>query len=125
MPHGAPEYHYVLIDYVCRVTGGTPAPATMSATWSGYAAPNLPNLQITEGTLAVIEKAFRERRKYNQAADEAINADTGPIGLALNEPAQTSSNSNRCGSCSDAISPARWAGGNWRRSSRTPIAIAW
>ncbi len=58
---GAPEYHYVLIDYVCRVTGGAlqrrrrRVPRRM-----GRARAILPKLQITEGTLGVIEKAFRE-----------------------------------------------------------------
>ena len=63
-PSGAPEYHYVLIDYFCRVDrrdaecrrrrlrGGMGAPARSA------------ELEITEGTLAVIEKAFRERGKY-------------------------------------------------------------
>ncbi len=25
---GRAEYHYVLVDYVCKVVGGEPAPAT-------------------------------------------------------------------------------------------------
>ena len=39
---GAPEYHYVLIDYVCRITGGTLAPETTPARWSGCGARDLP-----------------------------------------------------------------------------------
>ena len=36
---GAPEYHYVLIDYFCRVTGGTLAAASdVSARRMGAAA---------------------------------------------------------------------------------------
>ena len=62
---GAPEYHYVLIDYVCRVDGrDAAARATTSARWNGCAGAIWPSCAITEGTLAVIEKAFRERRKY-------------------------------------------------------------
>jgi ADP-ribose pyrophosphatase YjhB (NUDIX family) len=55
---GAPEYHYVLIDYICRVTGGTlrAGDDVCCAQWVNRA--DLPQLQITEGTLAVIEKAF-------------------------------------------------------------------
>jgi 8-oxo-dGTP diphosphatase len=58
---GASEYHYVLIDYVCRVTGGTLCPGddVCSVEWVRRA--DLPKLQITEGTLAVIERAFRSR----------------------------------------------------------------
>jgi 8-oxo-dGTP diphosphatase len=61
---GAPEYHYVLIDYVCRATGGTlePGDDVCRAEWVERA--DLDKLQITEGTLGVIEKAFRERGKF-------------------------------------------------------------
>jgi 8-oxo-dGTP diphosphatase len=59
---GAPEYHYILIDYVCRVTGGTlfPGDDVCAVDWVRRA--DLPSLQITEGTLAVIERAFAQRR---------------------------------------------------------------
>ena len=58
---GAPEYHYVLIDYICRVTGGEfSRRATMPAAWNGCASGDLAALQITEGTLGVIEKGFRD-----------------------------------------------------------------
>ena len=33
----ATEYHYVLIDYICRVTGGELRAATMPAVWNRYA----------------------------------------------------------------------------------------
>lgn len=61
---GVPEYHYVLIDYVCRVTGGDlfPGDDVCAVEWVRRA--DLPGLRITEGTLGVIEKAFRERGKY-------------------------------------------------------------
>lgn len=61
---GVPEYHYVLIDYVCRVTGGKlfPGDDVCAVEWVRHR--DLPGLEITEGTLAVIEKAFRERGKY-------------------------------------------------------------
>jgi ADP-ribose pyrophosphatase YjhB (NUDIX family) len=61
---GAPEYHYVLIDYICRVTGGKlfPGDDVSAVDWVRRA--DLPALQITEGTLAVIEKAFDQRRQW-------------------------------------------------------------
>ena len=61
---GRAEYHYVLIDYFCRVEGGVLAPASdvKQATWVPHG--KLDRYRITEGTLPVIEKAFRERRKY-------------------------------------------------------------
>jgi len=61
---GATEYHYVLIDYICRAAGGTlqAGDDVRAVEWVGRR--DLKKLKITEGTLAVIEKAFRERRKY-------------------------------------------------------------
>jgi len=57
-PAGAAEYHYVLIDYICRVSGGT-LRAGDDVSWAQWIdRAELANLQITEGTLAVIEKAF-------------------------------------------------------------------
>jgi 8-oxo-dGTP diphosphatase len=57
---GIPEYHYVLIDYLCRVTGGTLTPAddVSRAEWVPLA--SLRDYRITEGTLPVIQRAFRE-----------------------------------------------------------------
>lgn len=62
--NGVPEYHYVLIDYVCRVTGGKlfPGDDVCAVEWVRRA--DLETLQITEGTLGVIEKAFRLRGQY-------------------------------------------------------------
>ena len=62
--HGEPEYHYVLIDYVCRITGGTLCAGDDVCRVEWVRRSELGKLQITEGTLGVIEKAFRERRKY-------------------------------------------------------------
>ncbi len=61
---GAPEYHYVLIDYMCRITGGTLCAGDDVCRVEWVRRPDLPALQITEGTLAVIERAFQNRRKY-------------------------------------------------------------
>jgi 8-oxo-dGTP diphosphatase len=65
---GRAEYHYVLIDYTCRVKGGEPRPGddVCSVAWMRPA--DLRGLQITEGTLAVIERAFRKQRKSKRPA---------------------------------------------------------
>jgi 8-oxo-dGTP diphosphatase len=60
---GAPEYHYVLIDYLCRVTGGEARPGDDVCRVEWVRRRDLPGFQITEGTLAVIERAFRERQR--------------------------------------------------------------
>ena len=64
---GAPEYHYVLIDYVCRVIGGKLFPGDDVSAVEWVKRRDLPSLQITEGTLAVIERAFEQRREWKQA----------------------------------------------------------
>lgn len=61
---GAAEYHYVLVDYVCRVRGGALCAGDDVSRAEWVRRPDLKKLQITEGTLAVIEKGFRNRRKY-------------------------------------------------------------
>ncbi len=66
---GAPEYHYVLIDYVCEVTGGELRAGDDVCAVEWVSRPDLRQLQITEGTLAVIERAF-EASKRGLAADK-------------------------------------------------------
>jgi len=55
---GTAEYHYVLVDYLCRVIGGQLAPGddVSRAEWVDRS--ELPQYRITEGTVPVIEKAF-------------------------------------------------------------------
>jgi ADP-ribose pyrophosphatase YjhB (NUDIX family) len=60
---GRTEYHYVLIDYTCRVVGGAlEAGSDVShAVW--VREEDLVAYQITEGTLAVVQRAFKARKK--------------------------------------------------------------
>jgi 8-oxo-dGTP diphosphatase len=60
---GRTEYHYVLIDYLCRVKGGKLRPADDVSRAEWVARPALSRYRITEGTLPVIEKAFRNRAR--------------------------------------------------------------
>jgi ADP-ribose pyrophosphatase YjhB (NUDIX family) len=64
---GATEYHYVLIDYVCRVVGGSLQAGDDVAYVEWMAEADLDALQITEGTLGVIQKAFRSRDNFIKA----------------------------------------------------------
>jgi len=59
---GIPEYHYVLIDYICRVTGGALRAGDDVCRVEWFREVDLRELEITEGTLAVIERAFRDGR---------------------------------------------------------------
>lgn len=60
---GRPEYHYVLIDYICRVTGGSLRAADDASRAAWVSRRLLPTYPITTGTLAVIEKGFRTRSR--------------------------------------------------------------
>jgi ADP-ribose pyrophosphatase YjhB (NUDIX family) len=55
---GRIEYHYVLIDYICKVTGGDMRAASDAARAEWVPRAELPSYEITEGTLAVIEKTL-------------------------------------------------------------------
>jgi 8-oxo-dGTP diphosphatase len=58
---GVAEYHYVLIDYICRITGGTLQAADDVSQVAWVPHDQLASYRITAGTLPVIEKGFRER----------------------------------------------------------------
>lgn len=58
---GKAEYHYVLVDSICRVMGGTAAPGDDAAQLAWVAPGELSAYRVTEGTVAVIEKALRQR----------------------------------------------------------------
>ena len=55
---GRAEYHYVLVDYICRVTGGTLAAADDVSNVLWVKKQDLDAVRLTEGTLGVIEKAY-------------------------------------------------------------------
>jgi 8-oxo-dGTP diphosphatase len=58
---GNAEYHYVLIDYLCRASGGKLAASDDVARVEWVPRSALQQYRITQGTLPVIEKAFRLR----------------------------------------------------------------
>lgn len=64
---GLAEYHYVLLDYLCRVTGGTLEAADDAASAAWVARDELDALAVTEGTLAVVKRAFA--RAVPEASD--------------------------------------------------------
>jgi 8-oxo-dGTP diphosphatase len=55
---GRAEYHYVLVDYLCKVVGGelSAGDDVARVRWTPRA--ELGGLKMTEGTLAVIERAY-------------------------------------------------------------------
>lgn len=60
---GKPEYHYVLIDYICKITGGALRAGDDVSRAEWVERHMLPDRQLTEGTLAVIEQAYARRRR--------------------------------------------------------------
>lgn len=60
---GLAEYHYVLVDYLCRITGGLLAAAddVTAARWASRR--ELAKFRLTEGTREVIERAFSAHEK--------------------------------------------------------------
>jgi ADP-ribose pyrophosphatase YjhB (NUDIX family) len=58
---GRPEYHYVLADYICRVTGGVAQAGDDVSRVEWVTLEEARRRQVTEGTLGVIEKGFGER----------------------------------------------------------------
>lgn len=55
---GRAEYHYVLIDYLCSVTGGVLKAASDVSAAAWVRREELRDYRITDGTLAVVERAF-------------------------------------------------------------------
>jgi mutator protein MutT len=60
---GRAEYHYVLIDYLCKPVGGRLEAASDVASAAWVAAHELRRYRLTEGTLAVVERAFAKLQR--------------------------------------------------------------
>jgi 8-oxo-dGTP diphosphatase len=57
-PEGRAEYHYILHDYLCTVLRGKLRAGDDAGRVAWIPHKKLTGLQLTEGTLAVIERAF-------------------------------------------------------------------
>jgi ADP-ribose pyrophosphatase YjhB (NUDIX family) len=60
---GHAEYHYILHDYLCTVVGGKLLAGDDAGRVAWVPRAKLRNQQLTEGTLAVIERAFQHARR--------------------------------------------------------------
>ncbi len=60
---GRPEYHYVLVDYVCRVTGGDLRAADDVSRVEWVQREKLRDYKITAGTLEAVERAYDDVRR--------------------------------------------------------------
>lgn len=59
---GRSEYHYVLVDYLCRVSGGGLRAGDDASRCAWVRREDLGGCRLTEGSLPVIEKAFEMSR---------------------------------------------------------------
>ena len=62
------EYHYVLVDFYCTVSGGEPRPGDDSARVEWFPIEALANLHLTEGTREVIEACSQRRPTHPYVA---------------------------------------------------------
>ena len=60
---GKTEYHYVVIDYLCRRIGGTLAFASDVSGVAWVTEQNLRDYRLTDGTLSVVKKAFAKLQR--------------------------------------------------------------
>ena len=55
---GAVEYHYVVVDYKCRLLGGSLVRGSDAADVQWAVPDDLPSLQVTDLAIAVVKKAM-------------------------------------------------------------------
>lgn len=63
---GKAEYHYVLVDYLCKAKGGEAKPGDDAAAVEWVRRKDLSERKVTEGTLQVIEVAFAKKEALRQ-----------------------------------------------------------
>lgn len=60
---GRAEYHYVLIDYVCKVTGGEPVPGDDVSRVEWVPCARLREYKVTSGTIEAVERAYADEHR--------------------------------------------------------------
>jgi 8-oxo-dGTP diphosphatase len=73
---GRPEYHYVLVDYVCRVIGGEPKPASDVSRIEWVPCDKIREYKVTDGTIEAIERAYAERTRTESGSSNVHRRDT-------------------------------------------------
>lgn len=66
-PRGRPEYHYVLIDFLCRTRGGTLAPGDDVTRAEWIRRRDIARYPLTEGAAEIIEKAWKRHQEMRAA----------------------------------------------------------
>ncbi|MFY9743423.1 MAG: NUDIX hydrolase [Candidatus Sulfotelmatobacter sp.] len=65
-PQQRVQYHYVLIDFLCRRVGGDLAAASDAAEVRWFRREELPALRLAEDTVDVIEKGFAKLGEFSK-----------------------------------------------------------
>ena len=55
---GRAEYHYVLVDYICKATGGELIPGDDVSAVEWVPCSNLRDYKVTSGTIEAVERAY-------------------------------------------------------------------
>jgi 8-oxo-dGTP diphosphatase len=58
---GRAEYHYILVDYVCKIMGGEIVPSSDVSRVEWVRCDGLHEYQVTSGTIEAIERAYKAR----------------------------------------------------------------
>ncbi len=69
---GRAEYHYVLVDYVCKIDGGEMIAGDDVSRVEWVRCTNLRDYKITSGTMEAVERAYREHPRRGSAAAGGI-----------------------------------------------------
>ena len=86
---GRPEYHYILLDYICRPAGGKLHASDDASRAAWFTEGEIAGLKITEGTPAVIARAFAWLREADQPAlDFVPHAGSDTKGICRREAGQ-------------------------------------
>ncbi len=67
---GRAEYHYVLVDYVCRAAGGELQPGDDVSRVEWVPCARLRDYKVTSGTIEAVERAYQAHRAPPAARDE-------------------------------------------------------
>ena len=59
---GRPEYHYVLVDYICKIVGGEMRPADDVSRVEWVQVEKMRDYKMTAGTLEAVERAYADGR---------------------------------------------------------------
>lgn len=66
-----PQYHFVILDYLCEIEGGTLAAGSDALEFAWAAEADLPNFQVTVAVMRVLKAAFARDRQRRLAVPPA------------------------------------------------------